>query len=53
MCRRILRPLFFAMVPQIKEPVWAMIIVSDNSQIVTAARLRESAQKVFAKMNWI
>lgn len=51
-CRRILRPLFFERVPHIQKPVWAMIIVSDNSEVMSSERMRESAQKIFRKMEW-
>ncbi|MBO6136162.1 MAG: ribonuclease P protein component [Fibrobacter sp.] len=51
-CRRVLRPLFFGMVPSIKKPVWAMVIVTDPSDVMTAERLRESAFKIFRKMEW-
>ena len=51
-CRRILRPLFYGIVPNIKKPVWAMIIVSDNSKEMSSERFRESAQKIFHKMEW-
>ena len=51
-CRRVLRPLFFGMVPQIKKPVWAMIVVTDPAPQMTPARLRESAMKLFRKMEW-
>jgi ribonuclease P protein component len=51
-CRRVLRPLFFGMVPSIQKPVWAMVIVTDNSEVMTAERLRESAFKIFRKMEW-
>ena len=51
-CRRLLRPLFFERVPYIKKPVWAMIIVSDNSEVVSSERMRQSALKVFRKMEW-
>ena len=49
-CRRLLRPLFFERVPHIAKPVWAMIIVSDNSEVMSSARMRDSALKVFKKM---
>ena len=29
-----------------------MIIVSDNSEVMSSARMRESALKVFKKMEW-
>ena len=51
-CRRILRPLFFGMVPEISKPVWAMVIVTDSQQDMTSERLRESAFKLFHKMGW-
>ena len=51
-CRRVLRPLFFGMVPAISRPVWAMVIVNDSSETMTAERLRESAAKIFRKMEW-
>ena len=51
-CRRILRPLFFGMVPDIKKPVWAMIFVNDTAEEMTAERLREGAFKIFRKMEW-
>ena len=51
-CRRILRPLFFGMVPAISKPVWAMVIVNDSSKEMTPERLRESALKIFRKMEW-
>ena len=51
-CRIVLRPLFFGMVPQIKKPVWAMIVVTDPAPQMTPARLRESAMKLFRKMEW-
>ena len=51
-CRRVLRPLFFGMVPQIKKPVWAMVVVTDPASQMTPARLRESAMKLFRKMEW-
>ncbi|MCF0216511.1 MAG: ribonuclease P protein component [Fibrobacteraceae bacterium] len=51
-CRRVLRPLFFGMVPSISKPVWAMIFVSDNAKEMTPERLRESAEKLFRKMEW-
>ena len=51
-CRRILRPLFFSMVPGIEKPVWAMVVVNDRAADMTAERLRESAMKIFRKMEW-
>jgi ribonuclease P protein component len=51
-CRRVLRPLFFGMVPAIEKPVWAMVIVTDSSTEMTPERLRESALKLFRKMEW-
>ena len=51
-CRRVLRPLFFGMVPAISKPVWAMVIVNDSSKEMTPERLRESALKIFRKMEW-
>jgi len=51
-CRRVLRPLFFGMVPKIEKPVWAMVIVTDPAPRMTSARLRESAMKIFRKMGW-
>ena len=51
-CRRLLRPLFFERVPHIAKPVWVMVIVSDNSEVMSSARIRESALKVFKKMGW-
>jgi ribonuclease P protein component len=51
-CRRILRPLFFERIPYIQKPVWAMIIVSDKSDVMCSERMRESAYKVFKKMEW-
>ena len=51
-CRRLLRPLFYGVVPNIQKPVWAMIIVSDNSKEMSSERFRESAQKIFHKMEW-
>ena len=51
-CRRVLRPLFYAMVPKIGKPVWAMVVVTDSSVEMTPLRLRESAQKLFSKMGW-
>lgn len=44
--------MFFGMVPSIKKPVWAMVIVTDSSKDMTPERLRESAQKLFHKMEW-
>ena len=29
-----------------------MIIVSDNSEVMSSARMRESALKIFKKMEW-
>ncbi len=40
------------MVPSIKKPVWAMVVVTDSSEEMTAERLRESAFKIFRKMEW-
>ena len=51
-CRRILRPLFFGMVPNIKKPVWAMVVVTVRQQELTSEKLRESALKIFRKMEW-
>ena len=51
-CRRLLRPLFFESVPHIAKPVWAMIIVSDKAAEVSSERMRQSALKVFKKMEW-
>ena len=51
-CRRILRPLFFSKVPDIGNPVWAMVIVNDRAADMTSERLRESAMKIFRKMGW-
>lgn len=51
-CRRVLRPLFFGAVPGISKPVWAMVVVNDTSAEMTPERLRESAQKLFRKMEW-
>ena len=51
-CRRVLRPLFYAKVPDIQKPVWAMVVVTDSSAEMTPQRLRESAQKLFRKMEW-
>lgn len=51
-CRRLLRPLFFERVPHIAKPVWAMIIVSDKAGEVSSERMRQSALKVFKKMEW-
>ena len=51
-CRRILRPLFFGMVPNIKKPVWAMVVVTVGQQELTSEKLRESALKIFNKMEW-
>lgn len=51
-CRRVLRPLFFGMVPSIQKPVWAMVIVTDSSSEMTPQRLRDSAFKIFRKMEW-
>ncbi|MCQ2060814.1 MAG: ribonuclease P protein component [Fibrobacter sp.] len=51
-CRRVLRPLFFSQVPEIKKPVWAMVFVNDDSKEMTPERLRESALKLFRKMEW-
>jgi ribonuclease P protein component len=51
-CRRILRPVFFAQVPLIEKPVWAMLFVNDNSKIMNSERLREAAKKIFEKMRW-
>ena len=51
-CRRVLRPLFFGMVPAIEKPVWAMVIVNDPSDVMTPDRLRESALNIFRKMEW-
>ena len=51
-CRRILRPLFFGAVPNIEKPVWAMVVVTDPAPLMTPARLRESAMKIFRKMGW-
>ena len=52
-CRRILRPLFFGMVPSIKKPVWAMVVVTVGQQELTSEKLRESAFKIFRKMEWV
>ncbi|MCQ2097360.1 MAG: ribonuclease P protein component [Fibrobacter sp.] len=51
-CRRLLRPLFYNMVPHIQKPVWAMIIVSDKAGEVSSERFRDTAQKIFTKMEW-
>ncbi|MBO7414463.1 MAG: ribonuclease P protein component [Fibrobacter sp.] len=51
-CRRVLRPLFFGMVPSIKKPVWAMVVVTDSASEMSPERLRESALKIFHKMEW-
>ncbi|PWJ68102.1 ribonuclease P protein component [Fibrobacter sp. UWR4] len=51
-CRRLLRPLFYGMVPHITKPVWAMIIVNDKAEEVTSERFRETAEKIFKKMEW-
>ena len=51
-CRRILRPLFFGMVPNIQKPVWAMVVVTVGQQELTSEKLRESALKIFNKMEW-
>lgn len=51
-CRRLLRPLFYNMVPNIQKPVWAMIIVNDKADEVTSERFRETAEKIFKKMEW-
>lgn len=47
-----LRPLFYGMVPHIAKPVWAMIIVNDKAEEVTSERFRETAEKIFKKMDW-
>ena len=52
-CRRILRPLFYGVVPSISKPVWAMVIVNDKSTEMTPLRMRESSEKLFRKMGWI
>jgi len=51
-CRRILRPLFFGMVPNIQKPVWAMVVVTVGQQELTSEKLHESAYKIFRKMEW-
>ena len=51
-CRRLLRPIFYSMVPAIEKPVWAMVIVNDKADQVTGQRFQETAQKVFEKMGW-
>ena len=44
--------MFYAKVPDIQKPVWAMVVVTDSSAEMTPQRLRESAQKLFRKMEW-
>jgi ribonuclease P protein component len=51
-CRRVLRHLFLSAIPQIKNPVWAIVLVNDKAAEVTALRLRESSDFIFEKMNW-
>jgi hypothetical protein len=40
---------FFAQVPLIEKPVWAMLFVNDNSKIMNSERLREAARKFLKK----
>jgi ribonuclease P protein component len=49
-CRRILRPIFFEASTQLKEPIWAMIFVNENSKDMTPERIRDSANKLLSKM---
>ncbi len=44
--------MFFGMVPNIKKPVWAMVVVTVGQQELTSEKLRESALKIFRKMEW-
>ena len=44
--------MFFGMVPNIKKPVWAMVVVTVGQQELTSEKLRESALKIFHKMEW-
>ncbi len=44
--------MFFGMVPNIKKPVWAMVVVTVGQQELTSEKLRESALKIFNKMEW-
>ena len=44
--------MFFGKVKDISKPVWAMVIVTDRAEEMTAERLRESAFKIFRKMGW-
>jgi ribonuclease P protein component len=41
------------MVPNIKKPVWAMVVVTVGQQELTSEKLRESALKIFRKMEWV
>ena len=45
--------MFFGMVPSIKKPVWAMVVVTVGQQELTSEKLRESALKIFRKMEWV
>ena len=45
--------MFFGMVPSIKKPVWAMVVVTVGQQELTSEKLRESAFKIFRKMEWV
>ena len=51
-CRRVLRPIFFGKIPDIKKPVWAIVFVNVNSAEMTPELLRASAEKLFHKMEW-
>ncbi len=45
--------MFFGMVPNINKPVWAMVVVTVGQQELTSEKLRESALKIFRKMEWV
>ena len=45
--------MFFGMVPNIQKPVWAMVVVTVGQQELTSEKLRESALKIFRKMEWV